>query len=300
MGKAPAAVQAQQPGNRLSMRDFNRLAQFVNEYSGIKLPESKHTMLEGRLRRRLRATGIQTFDAYCRYVFEEGGMESEFVHLVDTVTTNKTDFFREPKHFEYMLATALPALVQDGVSKIRSWSAACSTGAEPYTMAMILDAFFESRRAGSYSILATDLSTDVLEKAWLGIYPADHATPATEAVWFYDLRTNMPSFGKTNALTAAHFEEFERLFGPDPLGGSAREEGGETSRWRKLTREQIAARGDNLDWTWLRDESGDPEDQMTEPDEIAAAIIGHLRAALEEIEGLSEELDAAPLVEAAE
>lgn len=132
------------------------------------------------------------------------------------------------------------------------------------------------------------------------VYPAGHKVQATEAVWFYDLRTNMPSFGKTNALTAGHFEEFERLFGPDPKGGSVREEGGEASRWRKLTREQIASRGDNLDWTWLRDESGDPEDEMTEPDEIAAAIMGHLRAALEEIEGLAEELDAAPMVEAAE
>lgn len=177
MGKATAAVQAQQSGNRLSMRDFNRLAQFVNEYSGIKLPESKHTMLEGRLRRRLRATGISTFDDYCRYVFEEGGLESEFVHLVDTVTTNKTDFFREPKHFDYMKSTVLPALVQEGVSRIRAWSAACSTGAEPYTMAMVLESFFESRRDGSYAILATDLSTDVLEKAWLGIYPADHVDP---------------------------------------------------------------------------------------------------------------------------
>ena len=75
---------------------------------------------------------------------------------------------------------------------------------------------------------------------------------------------------------------------------------GEAGRWRCLSREAITARGDNLDWTWLRDESGDPEDTMTEPDEIAAAIMGHLRAALEEIEGLAEELEVAPLVEAAE
>ena len=132
------------------------------------------------------------------------------------------------------------------------------------------------------------------------VYPANHAKQATQAVWFFDLRTNMPSFGKTNALTAGHFEEFERLFGPDPKGGSKRRDQGEAGRWRRLTCEQITARGDNLDWTWLRDESGDPEDEMTEPDELAAAIIGHLRAALEEIEGLAEELDAAPVAEAAE
>jgi type I restriction enzyme M protein len=132
------------------------------------------------------------------------------------------------------------------------------------------------------------------------IYPANHSTHATKAVWFYDLRSNMPSFGKTNALTAAHFAEFEAAFGPDPIGGAARVNEGEAGRWRCLSREAITARGDNLDWTWLRDESGDPEDTMTEPDEIAAAIMGHLRAALEEIEGLAEELDTTPLVEAAE
>jgi type I restriction enzyme M protein len=131
-------------------------------------------------------------------------------------------------------------------------------------------------------------------------FPENHKVQATKEVWFYDLRSNMPTFGKTNALTVTHFEEFERLFGPDPKGKSEREEGGDASRWRKLTRDQITARGDNLDWTWLRDESGDPEDEMTEPDEIAAAIMGHLRAALDEIEGLAEELDVAPMVEAAE
>lgn len=149
---------------------------------------------------------------------------------------------------------------------------------------------------------AQGVKTNVLffTRATNKVYPANHAISATECVWFYDLRTNMQSFGKTNALTGGHFEEFERFFGEDAMGGSVRIEGGEVSRWRKLTREQIAARNDNLDWTWLRDESSDPEDEMTEPDEIATAIMGHLRAALEEIEVLAAELDAAPMVEAAE
>ncbi|WP_065327118.1 N-6 DNA methylase [Tritonibacter mobilis] len=119
-------------------------------------------------------------------------------------------------------------------------------------------------------------------------------------IWFYDLRTNMPSFGKTNVITDKHFEEFEKLFGEDHLGGSERKELGEDGRWRKLTHEQITERAGNLDWTWLRDESGDPEDDMTDPDEIAAAIMGHLRAALDEIETLSEELEDAPVSEATE
>jgi type I restriction enzyme M protein len=132
------------------------------------------------------------------------------------------------------------------------------------------------------------------------IFPADHKQQATKAVWFYDLRANMQSFGKTNVLTEQHFAEFESLFGLDPLGGSERQDEGENSRWRHLTREQIRERGDNLDWSWLRDESGDPEDDMTEPDEIAAAIMGHLRAALDEIEALSEELEETTEIEAAE
>lgn len=132
------------------------------------------------------------------------------------------------------------------------------------------------------------------------IYPADHAAQATKAVWFYDLRSNMPSFGKTSPLTPAHFSEFETLFGPDPMGTAPRQDQGEAGRWRQLSREQIEARGDNLDWTWLRDESGDPEDDLTDPDEIAAAIMAHLRAALEEIEALSDELDATPTREATE
>jgi len=132
------------------------------------------------------------------------------------------------------------------------------------------------------------------------ILPANHDHSETDEVWFYDLRTNMPSFGKTNALTAKHFEEFEERFGDDPKGNAPRTEQSEDSRWRCMTREQIAERGDNLDWTWLRDESGDSEDEMTEPDEIAAAIVGHLRAALDEIEALSKELEDAPAAEAAE
>lgn len=121
----------------------------------------------------------------------------------------------------------------------------------------------------------------------------------TKAVWFYDMRTNMQSFGKTAQLTIQHFKEFEELFGDDSSGLSERQYQGEESRWRCFTREQIDQRDDSLDITWLRDESGDPEDEMTEPDEIAAAIMGHLRAALDEIEALSEELEEAPQAEVA-
>jgi type I restriction enzyme M protein len=113
----------------------------------------------------------------------------------------------------------------------------------------------------------------------------------TKAVWVYDLRTNMPAFGKTSPITTQHLTEFEAAYGADPNGRSARTDQGEDGRFRRFTREEIAvARGDNLAIAWLRDTSGDPEDTLTEPEEIAAAIGEHLRAALVEIDMLLAEL----------
>ena len=113
----------------------------------------------------------------------------------------------------------------------------------------------------------------------------------TKGVWVYDLRANMNSFGKTRPLTLADFTPFENAFGDDPFGNSARNDEGEEGRFRYFTRQRIVERNDNLDLAWLRDTSGDPEDEMTEPQEIATAIMLHLRAALEEIEALGEELE---------
>lgn len=163
--------------DRISKRNFDRLARYIYDYSGIKMPQSKLTMLEGRLRRRLRATGIVSFDDYCDYLFNEGGIEHEAVYLIDAVTTNKTDFFRESRHFDYMAESALPALAKRGYRNLRVWSSACSTGAEPYTIAMVMQDFVERRNDLDYSILATDLSTDVLQTAHQGIYPADLVAP---------------------------------------------------------------------------------------------------------------------------
>lgn len=113
----------------------------------------------------------------------------------------------------------------------------------------------------------------------------------TKAVWVYDLRANIGSFGKTRPLTVADFAEFETAFGDDPLGKAPRTDQGEEGRFRCFTRDQIAARNENLGIAWLRDTSNDPEDELTEPEDIAAAIAGHLRAALEEIEAYSEEME---------
>ena len=120
----------------------------------------------------------------------------------------------------------------------------------------------------------------------------------TRGVWVYDMRANMATFGKTRPLKLADFEPFRSAYGDDPLGHSKRNDQGEGGRFRFFSREQLRARNDSLDIAWLRDTSNDPEDEMTEPDELAAAIIAHLRTAFEEIETLSEELEPDEIKEA--
>jgi type I restriction enzyme M protein len=113
----------------------------------------------------------------------------------------------------------------------------------------------------------------------------------TKAIWVYDMRANMPAFGKTHLLTVEDFAAFEEAYGDDANGSGKRHEQGEGGRWRRFTREAIVARNDNLDISWLRDTEAETEEQLTEPGDIADAIIGHLKAALEDIETLSEELE---------
>ncbi|MBB4349197.1 chemotaxis protein methyltransferase CheR [Rhizobium cellulosilyticum] len=174
-----AALKTQPLDDQLSKRNFEALSKFIYSYSGIKMPLSKSTMLEGRLRRRLRVTGIATFDDYCDYLFNQGGIEREAIYLIDAVTTNKTDFFREPKHFDYMRDVALGDIMrQFSERRLRIWSSACSTGAEPYTLAMVMSDYLQSQAPDrDYFILATDLSTDVLQKAQKGIYSSDMMAP---------------------------------------------------------------------------------------------------------------------------
>lgn len=117
-----------------------------------------------------------------------------------------------------------------------------------------------------------------------------HSADRTDEVWVYDLRAQMPAFGKTSPLAADHFKDFVAAYGDDPNGMAERKDQGEEGRFRRFTREQIEARGDNLDITWLRQEEEQAEDGLTEPEDIAAAILGHLTAAMAEIEALSAEL----------
>lgn len=167
----------------LSQKDFSRLSSFIFRELGIKMPASKSTMLNGRLNKRLRALNLPDFTEYCNFLFSDKGKEEEMVHLINAVTTNKTDFFREPGHFDYLTQTTLPVLQNlrrfEPRRKLKIWSAGCSTGEEPYTLAMVLAEVQASKPGFSYDILATDISTRVLDVARRAVYPLERIEPVT-------------------------------------------------------------------------------------------------------------------------
>jgi chemotaxis protein methyltransferase CheR len=167
-------------------RDFARLSSFIHSKYGIKMPEGKRVLLESRLRRRLRVLGMNSYSEYCDYLFSPEGTQNELIHMIDVVTTNKTDFFREPKHFDYLVQTALPELINRYGATIRRkytiWSAGCSTGEEPHTLVMVLSEFAERQHGFNFSIIATDISTRVLEHARRGVYKEEVVQPVPVAM----------------------------------------------------------------------------------------------------------------------
>jgi chemotaxis protein methyltransferase CheR len=160
----------------LSAQEFEIVANIVYENCGINLEPCKKTMVESRLNRRLRALNISTFDNYLQFISSKDGVETELSNMIDVLTTNKTDFFREAHHFEFLMQSVLPQFSESGKTKpLRVWSAACSSGEEPYTIAMVMQEFARLHPLFSYEILASDISTQVLHKAMQAIYHADRA-----------------------------------------------------------------------------------------------------------------------------
>jgi len=158
-------------------RVFQRFSSFIYDNVGIKMPPAKKTMLEGRLQKRLKALGMVSFEEYSDFVFSRKENDSELIHLINAITTNKTDFFREPAHFDFLVKSALPSILSSRREMqrepLRVWSAGCSSGEEPYTLAMVLSEFAEKKPDFRFSILATDISTKILETARVAIYPED-------------------------------------------------------------------------------------------------------------------------------
>lgn len=168
---------------RLSEGDFLRLSAFIQQELGIKMPPAKKALLESRLQKRLRALGCKAFSEYCDMLFGPGGMERELVYMLDLVTTNKTDFFRESHHFDLLIGSILPDMVREPRRRVTIWSAGCSTGEEPYTLSMVISEF-ASAHPGlgfDFDILATDISTRVLEMASRGVYKEERLAPVPES-----------------------------------------------------------------------------------------------------------------------
>ncbi len=154
-------------------------------------------MVEARLRKRLLHLGLSSFPEYWRLLFDPAHQATELVPLTDTLTTNKTDFLREPAHFALLEQTVLPALYAAGIGRrtpLRVWSAAASTGEEPYTLAMVLSQWGRSQRSFDFSILGTDISTRVLARAREGTYDEAAIAPLSES-WrrAYLLRARLDS-----------------------------------------------------------------------------------------------------------
>jgi chemotaxis protein methyltransferase CheR len=164
--------------------DFDSLRALILKHAGIHLNESKKALVYGRLARRVRELGLATFGEYHRRVTED---DEELVELLDRITTNETHFFREPHHFEYLERVVVPGLVADADAGLRArhvrvWSAGCSTGEEPYSVAMTLLERLPPSAGWSIDIVATDLSTRVLDVAHGATWPIARAGEIPEAL----------------------------------------------------------------------------------------------------------------------
>ena len=174
------------PKQGLSKHQFQELARYIEGELGIRMPDSKKIMLESRLQKRVRTLKYSGFEQYLNYVFRDPQGKNELLHMIDAVTTNKTDFFREKDHFDYMIERLLPErYLSSGWGTrgpLRVWSTASSSGEEPYTIAMVLEDFRASQRNFEYAILATDLSTAMLERGNRAVYTMDRIVPIPDAL----------------------------------------------------------------------------------------------------------------------
>ena len=183
----PAHVDTRRQGMRqfrFTERDFRCIQRLVRELAGIELTEAKRELVYSRLSRRLRALGLASFREYCERLRT---VPDETAELLNAITTNLTAFFREPHHFEHLAREALPEMLRRNAARrrIRIWSAGCSTGPEPYSIAMVV---LERLPAGwDFRVLATDIDANALAAAKAGVYPEEAVrgvTPERLRRWF--------------------------------------------------------------------------------------------------------------------
>jgi chemotaxis protein methyltransferase CheR len=163
----------------LSRQSYGCFSEFITRELGIRMPPEKLPMLQSRLQRRLRQVGLKTLEEYQHYLFQLPRGADEWTEFINLATTNKTDFFREPLHFDLLVQNTVPGLARATVSPwvLKLWCAGCSTGEEPYTLAMVLAEYQRNHPGFDFTILATDISTRVLDHAQNAIYDEDRIAP---------------------------------------------------------------------------------------------------------------------------
>jgi chemotaxis protein methyltransferase CheR len=206
--------------------DFDHIAKMLHDDAGIYLPEAKATLVYSRLAKRLRALGLESFRDYCTILTEEGGRGAgERQQMLAALTTNVTRFFREPHHFDHLKAKVLPPLLDAARrgGRVRLWSAACSTGPEPYSIALTVLSLMPEAAQYDVRILATDIDPNVVAAGRRGVYRADAVEPIPQ-----ELRTRwMRRANDDGELAWSAGEEMRKLvsfrelnlIGPWPMKG---------------------------------------------------------------------------------
>jgi len=162
---------------------FERLSTYVTREYGIKLPLAKKSMLESRLNKKVKSLGFTTYKEFLDFIFSDQGKLGELFYVVDLITTNKTDFFREAAHFQFLSTEFLNRYTSEtGKSNINIWSAGCSTGEEPYTIIMAMEEYKKQHPDFNYNLLASDISTRVIQTAYQGIYEIEKISPVPLAL----------------------------------------------------------------------------------------------------------------------
>jgi len=213
----------------LTDSEFRALRDLIHDKSGITLSDSKTQLVASRLARRLRARGLTGYGAYYDLVTRRDPGGDEMRELLNAITTNKTDFFREKHHFDFLRTTFLPRFVEQGrrggERRLRVWSAGCSTGEEPYTLAMTILSALPADGSYSLDLVATDLDTHVLDRAREAIYPEEAITPVPEEMQrLYFRRGTGSNAGKVRVTDALRqritFQQLNFVERPWPLSGS--------------------------------------------------------------------------------
>lgn len=157
---------------QLTQKQFEKLSSYIFNHYGIKMPQEKKVTLQCRLQKRLRDLQLDNFSDYIDYVFSAEGQSNEVVHMIDTVCTNKTEFFRESEHFKILTNSILYEIINHPQFKepLNIWSAGCSSGEEAYTIAIVTEEFQEKNRSFKYIIYGSDISSKIIRQATEAIY----------------------------------------------------------------------------------------------------------------------------------